>query len=243
MAGVYGESVFTWHEETALAVRAVTGRGAGQSTGPWAGLNLGAHVGDDPAAVAANRDRLAGALGREVVYMDQCHGGDVAVVDVAPEVPPRCDGVVTTSTDLALAVLVADCVPVLLASAEGVVAAVHAGRPGLVAGVVPRAVEVMRELGAGAVDAVVGPAVCGRCYEVPEEMRADVASVQPVAATVSWSGTAAVDVAAGVVAQLREADVDVRWLPGCTRESEDLYSYRRAGTTGRFAGVVARTRS
>jgi polyphenol oxidase len=99
----------------------------------------------------------------------------------------------------------------------------------------------MHDLGAGEVDAVVGPSVCGRCYEVPEAMRDDAARVQRVSATVSWTGTPAVDVAAGVVAQLREAGVRVRWVPGCTREREDLFSYRRDGRTGRFAGVVARS--
>ena len=136
--------------------------------------------------------------------MDQCHGAEVAVVDGVPDVPPSCDGVVTRSTEVALAVLVADCVPVLLSGTGGVVAAVHAGRPGLVAGVVPRTLEVMRDLGAGEVDAVVGPSVCGRCYEVPAEMRDIAAEVQPVSATVSWTGTPAIDVAAGVVAQLRD---------------------------------------
>jgi YfiH family protein len=172
--------------------------------------------------------------------MDQCHGAGVAVVDEVPQTPPSCDAVVTRSVDLALAVLVADCVPVLL-SGSGVVAAVHAGRPGLVAGVVPATVAVMHELGAATIDAVVGPSVCGRCYEVPEAMREAASRVQPVAATVSWTGTPAVDVAAGVVAQLRDAGVEVRWVPGCTRERPDLYSYRRDGATGRFAGVIARS--
>jgi polyphenol oxidase len=89
------------------------------------------------------------------------------------------------------------------------------------------------------VDAVVGPSVCGRCYEVPADMRDVAARVEPVSATVSWSGTPAIDVAAGVVAQLRAHGVEVRWVPVCTRERDDLYSYRRDGRTGRFAGVVA----
>jgi YfiH family protein len=232
--------VFAWHEDRFDVVRALTDRSAGVSVGPYAGLNLGAHVDDDPAAVAQNRSLLEQALGRPVVYMDQCHGAGVAVVDEVPQTPPSCDAVVTRSVDLALAVLVADCVPVLL-SGSGVVAAVHAGRPGLVAGVVPATVAVMHELGAATIDAVVGPSVCGRCYEVPEAMREAASRVQPVAATVSWTGTPAVDVAAGVVAQLRDAGVEVRWVPGCTRERPDLYSYRRDGATGRFAGVIART--
>ena len=90
---------------------------------------------------------------------------------------------------------------------------------------------------------MVGPSVCGRCYEVPDEMRATAAHVQPVSATVSGTGTAAIDVAAGVVAQLRDGGVEVRWVPGCTRERDDLYSYRRDGPTGRFAGIVLRRAS
>ena len=233
--------MFAWHEERSGVVRAVTDRSDGVSTGTYAGLNLGGHVADDPAAVAENRRLLQQRLGRPVVYMDQCHGAGVAVVDTVPDTAPRCDAVVTRSTDVALAVLVADCVPVLLAGSGGVVAAVHAGRPGLVAGVVTAALATMRDLGAGDVDAVVGPSVCGRCYEVPAEMRDTAAAVQAVSATVSWTGTPAVDVAAGVVAQLREGRVTVRWVPGCSRESDHLYSYRRDGLTGRFAGVVART--
>jgi polyphenol oxidase len=232
--------VFTWYDESPVALTAITSRTGGASAGPWSGLNLGAHVGDEPGVVAENRRRLADQVGRPVVYMEQCHGGDVVVVDDLPDAPPRCDGIVTTNSGLALAVLVADCVPVLLSSPEGVVAAVHAGRPGLVAGVVPRALAVLSAHGASEVTAVVGPSVCGRCYEVPDTMRAAVAAVQPVAATLSWVGTSAVDVAAGVVAQLRAGGARVRWVPGCTRERDDLFSYRRDGTTGRFAGVVAR---
>ncbi len=232
--------MFAWQETRSGVLRAVTDRSSGVSTGRWSGLNLGAHVEDDPAAVAENRRLLAEAVGRPVVYMDQCHGAEVVVLDDVPDLPPRCDGVVTRSDEVALAVLVADCVPVVLSGSGGVVAAVHAGRPGMVAGVVPRTLEVMAELGAGEVDAVVGPSVCGRCYEVPAEMRSAAAEVEPVSATVSWTGTPAIDVAAGVVAQLRAAGVPVTWVPGCSRERADLYSYRRDGTTGRFAGVVAR---
>ncbi|MGL5912390.1 MAG: polyphenol oxidase family protein [Phycicoccus sp.] len=231
--------MFSWHENSPVAVRAFTTRSGGASRGRYASLNLGAHVGDDPVDVAENRRRLAASVERPVVYMEQCHGGDIAVVEKVPAEPPRCDGLVAAEPGLALAVLVADCVPVLLASAQGVVAAVHAGRPGVVARVVPHALAAMRDLGATGIDAVVGPSVCGRCYEVPEQLRRTVAATQPVAATVSWTGTPAVDVGAAVVAQLHDAGVATRWVPGCTRESHDLFSYRRDGSTGRFAGVVA----
>ena len=85
-----------------------------------------------------------------------------------------------------------------------------------------------------------GPSVCPRCYEVPEHLRDEAAALTPAAAAVSWTGTPAIDVASGVVQQLADSDLEVslRWLPGCTRERDDLYSYRRDGTTGRLAGVV-----
>jgi YfiH family protein len=210
---------------------------------PYAGFNLGAHVGDDLDRVQTHRALLAEQVGvprERLVFMHQCHGVDVEVVDGPwSGTAPPADGIVTNRTDLALAVLVADCTPVLLADrAAGVVAAVHAGRPGMVGGIVGRAVDAMRDLGASGISAIVGPSVCGRCYEVPEAMRTQAAATSPVSATVSWQGTPAVDVAAGVVDQLRSRDVAVRWVPGCTRESSDLYSYRRDPVTGRFAGVI-----
>lgn len=215
----------------------------GVSRGDFGGLNLGDHVGDDAAAVEANRLSVARAFGvprSHLLFVNQVHGRQVAVAD-APwsDGPPAADAVVTTHPGLAVGVLVADCVPVLLADPQaGVVGAVHAGRPGLVSGVVEAAVRVMGELGARRLTAVVGPSVCGRCYEVPEQMRAEAAAVAPVSATVSWSGTPAIDVGAGVVSQLVAADAEVTWVAGCTRESPKLYSYRRRARTGRFAGVV-----
>ncbi|MFC0494118.1 peptidoglycan editing factor PgeF [Streptomyces mutabilis] len=224
-----------------------TDRWGGVSAVPYEELNLGGAVGDDPAAVTANRDLAAKSLGVDparVVWMNQVHGADVAVVDGpwGDGPVPRVDAIVTAERGLALAVLTADCVPVLLADpAVGVVAAAHAGRPGLVAGVVPAAVRAMTELGAdpARITARTGPAVCGRCYEVPEDMRAEVAAVEPAAyAETSW-GTPAVDVSAGVHAQLERLGVrDRAQSPVCTLESKDHFSYRRDRTTGRLAGYV-----
>ncbi|MGW2174237.1 peptidoglycan editing factor PgeF [Streptomyces sp. NPDC001705] len=224
-----------------------TDRWGGVSAVPYEQLNLGGAVGDDPGAVKANRELAAKSLGVDpdrVVWMNQVHGADVAVVDGpwGDGPVPRVDAVVTAERGLALAVLTADCVPVLLADpVAGVAAAAHAGRPGLVAGVVPAAVRAMAGLGAdpARIVARTGPAVCGRCYEVPEEMRTDVAAAEPAAhAETSW-GTPAVDVAAGVHAQLER--LGVRDLVGsqvCTRESRDHFSYRRDRTTGRLASYV-----
>ncbi|GAA1003861.1 peptidoglycan editing factor PgeF [Streptomyces thermogriseus] len=227
---------------------AFTDRWGGVSAVPYEELNLGGAVGDDPAAVRANRERAARALGLDpdrVVWMNQVHGAEVAVVD-GPWTDaagiPSVDAVVTRQRGLALAVLTADCVPVLLADPVAkVAAAAHAGRPGLVAGVVPAAVRAMIRLGAepDRIVARTGPAVCGRCYEVPEAMRAEVAAVEPAAyAETSW-GTPAVDVSAGVHAQLERLGVhDRQQSPVCTRESKDHFSYRRDRTTGRLAGYV-----
>lgn len=226
---------------------AFTDRWGGVSAAPYEQLNLGGAVGDDAGAVTANRELAAKSLGLEpdrVVWMNQVHGADVAVVDGpwgAGDLP-SVDAVVTTRRGLALAVLTADCVPVLLADpVAGVAAAAHAGRPGMVAGVVPAAVRAMTGLGADPARIVVrtGPAVCGRCYEVPEAMRAEVATVEPAAyADTSW-GTPSVDVCAGVHAQLERLGVrDREQSPVCTLESRDHFSYRRDGATGRLAGYV-----
>ncbi len=226
---------------------AFTDRWGGVSAAPYEELNLGGAVGDDPGAVRTNRESAAKSLGLEagrVVWMNQVHGAGVTVVD-GPwgERPvPEADAIVTTERGLALAVLTADCTPVLLADpVAGVVGAAHAGRPGMVAGIVPAAVRAMVGLGAepSRIVARTGPSVCGRCYEVPETMRAEVAAVEPAAhAETSW-GTPAVDVTAGVHAQLDRLGVhDREQSPVCTRESKDHFSYRRDRTTGRLAGYV-----
>lgn len=240
---------------------AFTDRWGGVSAAPYDQLNLGGAAGDDPGAVRANRELAATHLGLDpaaVVWMRQVHGRDVAVVDAPPGdadgAAPTCaapasgtpdagvDAVVTTRRGLALAVLVADCTPVLLADpVAGVVGAAHAGRPGLLAGVVPAVVEAMLAQGAepSRIVAATGPAVCGRCYEVPEEMRAEVARAVPEArATTSW-GTPALDVPAGVHAQLRQLGIPSgRRSTVCTLESTNHFSYRRERTTGRQAGYV-----
>ncbi|MFE6336310.1 peptidoglycan editing factor PgeF [Streptomyces sp. NPDC057806] len=226
---------------------AFTDRWGGVSAVPYEELNLGGAVGDDPGAVRTNRELAAKSLGLDagrVVWMNQVHGNDVVVVDRPWEdrPVPEVDAIVTAERGLALAVLTADCTPVLLADPVAkVVAAAHAGRPGMVAGVVPAAVGAMRELGAepSRIVARTGPAVCGRCYEVPREMRAEVGAVEPAAyAETSW-GTPAVDVTAGVHAQLERLGVrDREQSPVCTRESGDHFSYRRDRTTGRLAGYV-----
>ncbi|WP_018657254.1 peptidoglycan editing factor PgeF [Actinomadura flavalba] len=222
-----------------------SGRAGGVSTAPYASLNLGGAVGDDPAAVTGNRHRAAAALGTDAartVWMRQVHGADVAhVTGPGPELPP-VDAVVTDRPGVTLAVLVADCAPVLLAdAAAGVVGAAHSGRPGTAAGVVPALLDAMTGLGAdpARVTAAIGPAACGGCYEVPAAMRDEVAAAVPGSAATTRRGTPALDLRAGIAGQLARAGVTgVSVDPRCTLEDPGLFSYRRDGLTGRFAGFV-----
>jgi hypothetical protein len=226
--------------------RVVTDRRGGRSHAPYDSFNLGDHVGDDPADVAANRERLAGALGvatEQLVWMSQVHGTGVAIVEDADENPVAdVDALVTATPGLVLCVLAADCVPVLLADpTAGVVAAVHAGREGVRRGVVPAALAAMTRLGARpeSVEALLGPAVCGLDYEVPVAMQAEVARVAPAAAVRTRQGTPGLDLRAGLADVLQKAGVgQVVHDPRCTVEDTRLFSHRRDGVTGRQAGVV-----
>jgi YfiH family protein len=226
--------------------RVVTDRRGGRSASPYDSFNLGGHVGDDPAAVDANRHRLAAELSvpvGQLVWMTQVHGTGVAIVEDAGENPVAdVDALVTRTPGLVLCVLAADCVPVLLADpVAGVVAAVHAGREGVRRGVVPAALAAMTRLGArpADVEALLGPAVCGLDYEVPGTMQAEVARVAPAAAVTTRQGTPGLDLRAGLAEVLRGAGVrQVVHDPRCTVEDPRLFSHRRDGVTGRQAGVV-----
>lgn len=226
--------------------RVTTTRVGGASAPPFETFNLGDHVGDDPAAVAANRARLARAIGLpedHVVWMNQVHGDHVEVV-TEPRTDPLedTDALVTTASRLALAVVTADCVPVLLADARaGVVAGVHAGRVGAAKGVVLRTVEAMLAQGAhvGDISVLLGPAVSGANYEVPEQMAADVETVLPGSRTRTARGTPGLDLRAGIARQLIGAGIKaVDADPRCTVADKNLFSHRRDAPTGRLASLV-----
>ena len=224
---------------------AFTDRFGGVSASPYDELNLALESDDDPEAVAENWRRLMADFAPEarmLADMHQVHGTVVQTVEDWPATPwgPACDGVVSVSTGTVLAVRVADCVPVLLVDeASGVIGAAHAGRRGLLSGVVRATLSRMRELGAQQIAAWIGPHVCGGCYEVPAGMQEDVAAAVPESrATTTW-GTPSIDLGAGVRAQLEAEDVMVNDVSRCTRESDDLYSHRRDGDrAGRLAGLV-----
>lgn len=219
------------------------------STGDHEGLDLALHVADVPSTVRRHRDLVDQWAGAPVQYLRQVHGTTVVVAPAAgPADPePTADAVLSTGPTVAAAVLVADCVPILLADRPaGVVAAVHAGRVGLVGGVIQASVAAMVRAGArpGRVVAALGPAAGPCCYEVGDQLRSEVAAAVPQTwASTRW-GTASVDLRAGCAAVLAELGVRrVSMVGGCTIEDESFYSYRRAtaagnGRTGRFAGVV-----
>ena len=176
------------------------------------------------------------------VLMHQVHGAEASYVDGGVSAAASaCDALYTSEPDVALLARAADCVPVLLADpASGWIAAVHSGRPGLAAGVVPATIAALRERGAAPTVAWIGPHVCGACYEVPAGLRDEVAALVPEArSTTSW-GTPALDLGAGVRAQLAAAGItDVRAVDSCTREDPTWPSYRRDGAAAtRFAGLI-----
>jgi YfiH family protein len=226
--------------------RVTTTRAGGVSKPPFDTFNLGDHVGDAPSAVEANRTRLATSIGLapdRVVWMNQVHGDRIEVVDQARSASvDATDGLVTATPGLALAVVTADCVPVLLADARaGVVAAVHAGRVGAQKGIVARALEAMVELGAqiGDVSVLLGPAVSGANYEVPAAMAADVEADLPGSRTVTAKGTPGLDLRAGIVRQLQDLGVTAVGVDSrCTVADRRLFSHRRDAPTGRLASLV-----
>jgi YfiH family protein len=231
--------LFAHRSSTGPVDLAFTDRYDGVSAVPFDSLNLALVGDDDPQAVARNLSLLLDdfAPGATLADMHQVHGRRVVEAGGPRE---QCDALVTDQPDVVLMVRAADCVPVLLADPDArVIGAAHAGRQGLLEDVVGACVDRMRDLGASRVRAWVGPHICGACYEVPAELQQHVVAHEPASrSTTSW-GTPALDIGAGVRAQLARRDIDVVDVSRCTRESADLYSHRRDGAgAGRLAGVI-----
>lgn len=220
----------------------VTTRAGGVSTDPWAGLNLGDHVGDDPAAVAENRRHLRAYLPAEPLWLRQVHG--TRCVDAAWAAPDtEADASFARRPDIVCAVLTADCLPVLLCDATGtVVAAAHAGWRGLAAGVIEATVRAMDVPGDRLV-AWLGPAIGPKHFEVGGEVRAAFMAHDP-AATAAFvarpDGKWLCDIYR--LARQRLAALGVRRVAGadfCTvRDAARFFSYRRDGVTGRLASLI-----
>ena len=213
-----------------------TNREGGYSAPPFDSANLGDHVGDDPIFVQRNREQLESQIGMPIQFMNQVHGDTLVLVE--ENVPtPNCDALITTSKQLALAVMVADCIPLLLKS-DVAVAAVHVGRKGLMNKVARKTIDAMRDLGAEVIHSYIGPSICGNCYEVSEEIFREVCASYPTADSSSRTERFTLDLISGLKSDLK--DTVLLDLSSCVLEDSHTFSYRRDGTTGRQAGVIWR---
>lgn len=225
----------------------------GQSTGPYARGNLGDHVGDDPAAVAANRRLLREvlALPQEPAWLRQVHG--CAVLAPGETAPEEADAAITRTPGTVLAILTADCLPILLCNAEGTeIAAIHAGWRGLAGGVIDATVGRMVSA-AGSLRAWIGPGIGPEAFEVGDDVRAamlDAAGPEDRNAVLAAfvPRRAAEGIIAGKwwcdlprLAVIRLARLGVRQVASsglCTVSDARFYSHRRDRVTGRMASLV-----
>ena len=234
---------------------AITTRGGGFSTGEFASLNLAFHVGDDAASVRRNRRALAAELGfdlAKLVAAQQVHGAHCAVVQATdagrgaldwPSALPATDALITRETGVPLLILVADCAPILLVEPHAkILALVHAGWRGAVAGVAAIAVRRMSELGAdvGQIRAGIGPCLCAENLEVGSEVAA---LVENKAALQPHGEKHLLDLRALIQTDLRNAGVlaaNIETRAECPkRQGETFFSHRgQNGRAGRF-GIVA----
>ncbi len=218
-----------------------TTRSGGVSVGPYAAMNLGDHVGDDPDHVARNREILKAETGCSPLWLTQVHGVAIAVAGSAQQ-GATADGAVSRLPGVAAAVMTADCLPVLLCDRAGtVVAAAHAGWRSLCAGVIEEAVAAMA-VPPKEVLAWLGPAIGPESFEVGDEVRDAFLARDPNAALAfrpardKWLG----DLYALARQRLTALGVAGTWGGGlCTfRDGARFYSFRRDGTTGRMASLV-----
>lgn len=194
-------------------------------------------MGDEPDAVSENRARLSQHLGVPMQYMNQVHGADVQQIDEVIS-DPTVDALITMTPGLGLAVMVADCIPLLIwDESQSVAAAVHVGRRGAINGIVKNVVGQMRLLSSASLSAEIGPHICADCYVVGEEIATEFGAAHPNAVLRSEEIT--LDLSGALRGDLAEMKVRVTDHHSCTVEDPLLYSYRRDGVTGRFAGVIA----
>ncbi len=237
-------------------------RQGGVSAPPFDSLNFGnpgdlpPHIARDPAQnIHANFQRVADALGcaqRSIVQVHQVHGATVHIHSSAePQTwertragaDPKADAIVTADPGVLLAIRVADCTPVFLATLDGkLVAAIHAGWRGVISGVAPAAIAAMRQLGAGEILAAIGPCIGPDQFEVGPEVLAEFRGAFGAAAPVRdrAGGKGDVDLQRALELQLRESGVsDIETCRACTASDARFFSHRRdKGITGRMIGII-----
>lgn len=151
------------------------------------------------------------------------------------------DAIISPDGTDPIAILVADCLPIAFTTNYGPTAIAHAGRVGLLGGILQNTVEHLRAYdddGTGKIQAIIGPGICGQCYEVPEAMRSEVSREYPEIASVSSWGTASLDLPTTAERILQEANIEVHRVAECTYTNQQLYSHRREPGIGRIAGFV-----
>lgn len=179
--------------------------------------------------------QLSKLIGKPIYFMNQSHGNEIVVVDEQSSPSGAVldgDGVVTDKTNIALAVQVADCLPLLLYS-KSVVAAVHVGSKGLLNKVALAALSQMQMMGADQIEGVVGPHICGSCYEVDPEMYSQITKEHPA----TGGKNNHLNLFAGLADQLNE--IKITDLGMCTKENPDYFSHRADATLGRQVGVIS----
>jgi polyphenol oxidase len=221
-------------------------RSGGASAVPWNSLNLGLHVGDDPLAVRDNRARLRHALRlpTEPVWLEQVHGTDVCVVDGESPSTPRADAIVTRAANIVLAIMVADCLPVLLTTEDGsVIAAAHAGWRGLAAGVLENTVAAM-ETPSARLHAWLGPCIGLEYFEVGAEVRAAFIAAGDDAKNFRANPQGKFQCDLVAIARARLERIGIASVTGgqwCTAaDPVRFYSHRRDQRTGRMAALLWR---
>lgn len=220
----------------------MTTRAGGVSQAPWASLNLGDHVGDDPAHVEANRARLRQHLPDEPAWLRQVHSARVVELGHVPN--PEADAAFTREPAQVCAVLTADCLPVLFCDRAGsVVAAAHAGWRGLAAGVLESTVAAMR-VAPREILAWMGAAIGPQAFEVGNDVREAFVARHPEAAGAFLPQPTPGKWLADIyrLARIHLGHIGVQAIYGggrCTfSEAESFYSYRRDGVTGRMAALI-----
>lgn len=167
----------------------------------------------------------------KIAFMKQVHGNEVQLIGDSGSDLPEADGLVTNQKSIALAVQIADCLPLLLQS-DVAVAAVHVGRKGLLNGVAINAVNALKEFGAKNINGVVGPHICGNCYEVDQYMFDQIIKEHPACKSTGRN----LNLFAGLAAQISQ--IPLVNLNICTLENPNYFSYRRGGESGRQVGVI-----
>jgi YfiH family protein len=213
-----------------------TARHGGTSQGGFESFNLGDHVWDKPDSVAKNRELLKNLMSRvSPVFMNQVHGNSVVEVNAESISPIEADALITRKASLPLAVLCADCLPILV-KGENVVGAIHAGRKGILNGIIRETISKMRAFSGEKLTATIGPAICGDCYEVDLAMYENALLIEPELATSKESHC--LDLKRAARSQLTGLGVEVFDLDICTAHDSNYFSYRRDGNTGRNVGVI-----